>query len=206
MTTRQRGVSPVVGVFLMVVITLLMASMISYQFSNLGADLEVKGAQYDQAVSTLSGNPWSGEPGDLVRVSNTQAGATDVRYRVNVKIEPGSTAVGNNTKYILLEVTTGSPDMFSNTDLPDLYVAGVDEDGDGVIDRSLTADVNAWEVKDGGTSVKIDIDDTSYVASANDSIIVEFDGVDNPETPGDYDLRAETGFGNWHEGTITIVE
>ena len=206
MNNRQRGVSPVVGVFLMVVITLLLASLISYQFSALGTGLEMKQDQYDDAVTTLSGNPWSGSPGDLVRISDSRAGATDVRYRVNFKIEPGSAAIGNNTKYILLEVTTGSPDMFSNTDIDDLFYAGVDEDGDGVIDRSLSADVNGWEVKDGGTSLKIDIDDTAYTASANDTIIVEFDGVDNPQTPGDYDLRAETGFADWHEGTITIIE
>lgn len=206
MSQRQRGVSPVVGVFLMVVITLLMASLISFQFSAVGTDLDMKRSQYDDAVTTLSGNPWSGSPGDLVRISNTQAGATDVRYRVNFDIEPGSPAIGNNTKYILLEVTTGSPDMFSNTELADLAVAGVDVDGDGTIDTSLTGDVNAWEVKDGGTSLKIDIDDTAYVANENDTIIVEFDGVDNPQTPGDYELRAETGYGNWHEGTITIVE
>lgn len=206
MTERQRGVSPVVGVLLVLAITLLLASMISYQFSALGTGLDAKRSQYDEAVTTLSGNPWSGEPGDLVRISNSEAGATDVRYRVNFRIEPGSPAIGSNAKYIALEVTTGSPDMFSNTELSDLYVAGVDEDDDGTIDYSLTTEVNAWEVKDGGTSLKIDLDDTAYTASENDTIIVEFDGVDNPQNPGEYELRAETGYGNWHEGTITIVE
>lgn len=206
MTKRHRGVSPVVGVFLVVVITLLIASMISYQFSALSTDLNTKRSQYDDAVTTLSGNPWSGEPGDLVRISNSEAGATDVRYRVNFQIEPGSPAIDNNTKYIALEVTTGDPDMFSNTDLGDLFVAGVDEDNDGTIDRSLTSAVNAWEVRDGGTSLKIDLDDTAYQASENDTIIVEFDGVDNPKDPGNYELRAETGYGNWHEGTITIID
>lgn len=189
----------------MVVITLLIASMISYQFSGLGTDLDTKRSQYDDAVTTLSGNPWSGDPGDLVRISNSKAGATDVKYRVNFTIQPGSRAVGSNLGNMNLEVTTGSPDMFSNTQLDDVIVAGVDTDSDGTIDRDLTNDLDTWDVQDGGSALHIGLDAT-YTQDGGDSVILIFDGVTNPKAPGDYDLRAETNSdNNWHNGTITII-
>lgn len=207
MAIRNRGVSPVLGVFLAVVVTLLIASFISFHLTAVGSGLDNKQAQFEDSVSTLSGNPWSGEKGDLFRVSNNRAGATDVKYRVNFTIENGSPTVGNKLNHIVLEVNTGSPDMFSNTDRADLITAGVDEDSDGTIDQDLSNYVDQWEVMNGGTSVKINFPGSGYTASANDSIIIVFDGVDNPGTPGDYELRAETNNdGNWHNGTVTIVE
>lgn len=206
MTTKNRGVSPVIGAVLVVVITILVASVISFQLTAIGGGLDEKQAQFDESVKTLSGNPWSGEKGDLFRVSNNKAGATDVKYRVNFTIKSGSAAIGKNLGHIYLEVTTGSPDMFSNTMLSDLIVAGIDVDSDGTIDEDLSSDIMGWEVQNGGTALKIDSDDTDYSASAGDSIIIIFDGVDNPETPGDYNLRAQTNDdGNWHNGTVTIV-
>ena len=206
MTAKDRGVSPVIGVFLTVVITLLLASMISYQLTAVGTGLNEKQAQYEDSITTLSGNPWSGDPAGLVQISNNKAGATDVKYRINFTIEPGSKGVGSNLGNMALEVTTGSPDMFSNTGLADVISAGVDTNGDGVIDQDLSGDIDTWNVKDGGSSVHIALN-TTYTQDGGDSIILIFDGVDNPQTPGDYELRAETNSDdNWHNGTITIVE
>lgn len=207
MTNGNRAVSPLVGVLLLVVLTLLISSVISYQLTELGGGLESKRAQYEDSVATLSGNPWSGEKGDVFRVSNNEAGATNVKYRVNFTIEPGSPVVGENLGHLYIEVTTGTPDMFSNSELDDLITAGVDVDSDGSIDYDLSSDIAGWEVKNGGSGLKIDSDDTDYVASEGDSIIMVFEGVDNPDSPGEYELRAETnGKGNWHNGTITIIE
>jgi hypothetical protein len=82
----------------------------------------------------------------------------------------------------------------------------IDENSDGSIDQDITSGVDGWNVLNGGTALKIEaVGD--YTASESDSIIVVFDGVDNPQTAGNYDLRAETsGDGNWHYGTITITE
>ena len=206
MPERHRAVSPVIGVVLMVVITLLLTSIISYQFAALDGGLDEKRTQYDDAITTLSGNPWSGEPGDFVRVSNNKAGATEVKYRVNFTIQPGSKGVGSNLGNMYLEVTTGSPDMFSNTDITDVMSTGIDTDGDGRIDLDITDDIENWNIKNGGSAIHIGLN-TTYTQTGGDSIIITFDGVDNPTTPGEYELRAETnGDDNWHNGTITIVE
>ena len=203
---HRRGLSPVLGVLLMVVITVILASVVSVGVSTSGSNLAEYERQYDDAVTTLSANPWSGSQGDLIRVSNNRAGATDVKYRVNFSIEAGSPAIGDTLDEVYIEVTTGSPNMFSNTDLADLITVKVDQGNDGSVEQVLTNDADGWQVKNGGTSLQIGFT-TSYHINAASSIIVVFDGVDNPETAGEFELRVETNnAGNWHTGTITIVD
>lgn len=209
MDEKRRGLSPVVGVALMIVVVLLLSATIASGMLQFGTDLGEKEPQYDRAVgtaATVAGNPWSGEQGDLVRLSNTRAGATDVTYRVNFTIEPGSDTIGNSLNSVYLEVTTGSPDVFSATSQPDLDRVVVDENSDGSIDLDITHDVDGWQVKNGGTALKIGFTGAAYTPSERDSIIVVFEGAKNPDSPGTYDLRAETsGDGNWHYGTISIT-
>ena len=96
--------------------------------------------------------------------------------------------------------------MFSNTLLSDLIVVGVDTDGDGSIDTEITHDVDSWTPQNGGSALKIGFSGSAYTPSANDSIVVEFSGVDNPDTAREYDVRAQTsGDGNWHYGSIAIT-
>ena len=207
MVWPRRGLSPVIGVLLMIVITILLASIFAVETLTFGEDLDERDGQFEGAVETMSGNPWSGERGDLVRVANNRAGATDVTYRVNFTIRPGSNTIGNSLNSVYLEVTTGSPAMFSNTELADLKWVGVDEGSDGTIDQYITDDVDSWQIQNDGTALKIGFSGSAYTASPNDSVIVIFDGVENPSDAGEYDLRAETsGDGNWHYGTITIRE
>jgi flagellin-like protein len=203
----RRGVSPVIGVLLIIVITILLASIFAVEGLRFGEDLGGKERQFEDAVETMSGNPWSGNRGDLVRVTNNRAGVTDVTYRVNFTIRPGSDTVGNSLNSVYLEVTTGSPDMFSNTELADLKRVGVDEGSDGTIDQYITDDVDSWQIQNGGAALKIGFSGSAYTASPDDSVIVIFEGVENPSDAGEYDLRAETsGDGNWHYGTVTIRE
>lgn len=210
MLPGRRGVTPVIGVVLMVVLTLLLASIIASGVATFGDGLDEKKRQYDEAVSTvttMAANPWSGEPGDLFRLSDTTAGATDVTYRMNFTIEPGSVTIGNSLDSIYMEVTTGSPDMFSNTDQSDVVKVVVDEGSDGTVDHDLTDNVDGWQVLNGGTALEIGFTGLQYAPDADDSIIVVFEGVDNPQTAGSYDMRAQTNDdGNWHYGTIEITD
>jgi hypothetical protein len=97
--------------------------------------------------------------------------------------------------------------MFSNTEQADLKQVGVDEDSTGSIDKEITADVDGWQVQNGGTALDIGFSGSAYTASEKDSIIVIFEGVDNPTSSGRYNIRAETsGDGNWHYGTIRITD
>ncbi len=186
----------------MVVLTLLLATVIAASTSSYRDKLD-----QPRVVPTESVNPWSGEIGDLIRLSDTEAGATDVRARINFTVEPGSDTIGNSLNSVYVEVTTSpSPDMFSETGQSDLRKVAVDEGSDGSIDRVITSDVNGWQVQNGGSAVKIELSGSAYTADADDSIIVVLSDVNNPENAGTYDLRAQTsGDGNWHYGTITVT-
>lgn len=192
----RRAISPIIGVALMVILTVLIASVLATGVLPMGNDLDEH-----QPI-----NPWSGTPGDLVRVSDQSAGATDVRYRVNFNIKSGSDTIGNSLNSVVLEVTTDSPDMFSPTGQANLEKVGIDEGSDGTIDRTISSDVDGWNVQNGGSKLKISFTGSAYSASAGDSIILIFDGVTNPADPGSYGVRAQTsGDGNWHTGTIEII-
>lgn len=199
MRSWGRAISPIIGVALMVILTVLLASVLATGVLPMGNDLDT--GPFDRAI-----NPWSGTRGDLVRVSDQSAGANDVRYRVNFNIKSGSDTIGNSLNSVVLDVTTGSPDMFSPTGQADIEKIGIDKGSDGSIDQVITPDVDGWNVQNGGSKLKIGFTGSAYSASAGDSIIIIFGGVTNPADPGTYDVRAQTsGDGNWHTGTIEII-
>lgn len=214
MCARWRGVSPVIGVVLMVVLTVLLASTFAAGIGVFSDSIEQSERQFQETASgsepveTASGNPWGGDRGDLIQPANDQAGATDVRYRINFTIRSGSDTIGNSLNSIRLEVPTSTPDMFSNTSEADLERLVIDEGSDGSVDRDITDDVSIsdWQISNSGSQLKIVFDGSAYTPSAGESIVMILDGVDNPESAGTYDVDAETsGDGNIHDGEITIV-
>lgn len=207
---KRRGVSPVVGVVLVVVLTLMLGSVLAAGVmvygNGLNSDSAVPTPGNSSVTETIGGNRWLGAPGELFRLSNNQADATDVSMQVNFTIEPDSNTIGNSLNSIYIEVTTGSPDMFSGTEMADLERIAVDTDGDGSTERDITEDVNGWTVKNGGSALKVELTGSAYTPAANDSILLTFGSVTNPPDPGTYELRAETsGDGNWHSGNITVT-
>lgn len=205
----RRAVSPVVGVALMVGLTVIMASMLATGFISMGSGLDT--GLFDNATDRGTGsgediNPMSGSSGDLVRVSDRTAGATDVRYRINFTIEPDSDTIGNSLNSVELEVTDGTPDMFSDTADDNLRKVFIDEGSDGTIDQEITSDANGWDVQNDGSKLTVEFSGSAYTASPSDSIVLILDGVTNPTSPGTYDIEAQTsGDGNTHSGTIEII-
>lgn len=198
-----RAVSPVIGTVLMVVLTVLLASVVSAGLFSTSQELEEP--DIDAPTETVSANPWIGDLGGLVQLSDDTAGATDVSYRVNFTIAEGSDTIGNSLNSVKLQTKNTSPDMFSDTSQSSVIDAYVDTDGDGEPDQDLADDVNGWSTSNGGSTVKIEFSG-GYTAQASHSIIITFDGVDNPDNTGTYTLEAQTsGDGNWQQGTIEIV-
>lgn len=189
---------------MMVAITLLLASTFAVGVTTFSGDLDADG--YNETVSSTDGSPWSGSQGDLVRLSTTQAGATDVSVRLNVTIQEDSDTIDNSLNSVYLKVLNESLDVFSDTERADLDRVEIDEDSDGSIDDDITWNVDDWEVENDGSDLEIGFGGSAYTASEGDSIIVVFDGAKNPESTGTYDLEAETsGDGNWHSGTVNIT-
>ena len=207
--------SPVIGVVLMIVITLLLASVVAAGVTSMGDELDAGSAvptavpdesTVTETVETVATNRWFGSPGDLFRLSNDEAGATDVTMRVNFTIEEDSNTVGNSLNSVHLEPNDSSLTMFAGTERSDLGWIGVDETGDGSVDRRITSDVNGWTVQNDGTGLKIELSGSAYSPQEGDSIVVEFAGVSNPPDPGTYAIGAETsGDDNWQYGTITVT-
>ena len=110
-----RGVGPVIGVVLMVAITVLIASVFAAGVLSYDSELDESAERIGEISTTMAGNPWVGDRGNLVRPSDDRSSATDVTYRINFTIKSGSDTVGNSLNSVYLEVTTGSPDMFSDT-------------------------------------------------------------------------------------------
>lgn len=207
---NRRGISPVVGVVLMIVVTLLLASVVAVGVTSIGDDLDadsaVPTAVPDGSIETVATDRWVGSPGDLFSLSNDQAGATNGSMRVNFTIEDDSNTIGNSLNSVRLESNDTSLTMFAGTERSDLERIAVDEDGDGIVDREITGDVNGWTVSDGGSTLKIELSGSAYSPEAGDSIVVVFGGVTNPPDAGTYALGAQTsGDGNWQYGTVTIT-
>lgn len=202
-----RGLAPVVGIVLVLALVLVLGSVFAAGLSNsFGVSGSNDGVTANPGgVETVSGNPWTGSPGDLVRLSTTRAGATDVTYRLNVTIEPGSKTIGNSLNSIYVEVMPRTPDMFSDTDQRDLLHVTVDRGSDGSVEQDITPNVDDWTVKKDGSALEIGLGG-AHTTAARESIVVTFSGVQNPDRAGTYDVRAQTsGDGNWHSGTITIT-
>jgi len=201
----KRAISPVVGTVLMVALTLLLASVIVAGLSTYAEFGTEEEAVEGIGPETATGNPWAGSLSDLIQVSDDEAGASDVRVRVNFTVQTGSSTVGNSLNSVEADVQTGSPDMFSETDEADLEKAVVDTDGDGEGETDLESDLDGWQVSNGGSTIKIEFSGSAYTAQAGDSIIIVFGDVDNPVSPGTYDVQIQTsGDGNWQSGTITV--
>ncbi|MFB6221368.1 MAG: archaellin/type IV pilin N-terminal domain-containing protein [Halolamina sp.] len=211
--SAQRGISPVIGVVLMLLITLLLASVFAAGATLYGNSLDSQEAMPSGPNSTASAastatdtdGPWVGGSAELFQLSNNDAAATSVSLRVNFTIENGSQTIGNSLNSVYIEVTTGSPDMFSGTSTSDLTTFGIDTDSDGDIDEEISHDIDEWSVQNGGSTLKIGLGGSAYTAQAGDSIIVVFGGVDTPSSAGTYDMKAQTsGDGNWHYGSVTV--
>lgn len=203
---EERAVSPAVGTLLVIGLTLLMVSAATASLVVFDDSLDDRLSDFNDLDAVLNDDtPWIGSPSGLVQQSNNEAGATDVRYRIQYFHDPAEGATAESLKKVKLQVTTGSPDMFSNTSEAKLEYVIIDEDGDGKPERFLTSDVNGWEAGDGGTEMDIAFTG-SYTIQPGETITIVFGGVDNPTTPGVYQLEAKTNAAsNWKTGTITII-
>lgn len=193
----------------MVALTLLLASVIVATMATFPSELNESRESLENIepeTATATGNPWAGSLGDLIQLSNSEAGASGVRVRVNFTVQPGSDTIGNSLNSVEVDVKSGDPDMFSGTVQDDLEEAVVDTDGDGDAEEDIESRLDGWQVSNNGSRVKIEFADPVYTVQEGDSVIIVFGNVDNPLTPGTYDVRVQTsGDGNWQNGQITVT-
>jgi len=193
----HRAVSPVIGIALMIVIVVLLVSTIAGSLLAFGDSLEAP-----EIESTAEAHPWDDDP--LLGPEDPIAGATDVRYRVYFEIKDSDMA-GDSLNEVRIFVDTGD-DMFSDTDQSNLETFEV-ETVDGT-EKEISDDVSGWETSQGGSELLIKLQGEGHKEpSVGDTIVIIFDGVNNPVDPGTYDVEIElNGDGDMQKGTLEIVE
>jgi len=134
LTADDRGVSPVIGVILMVAITVILAAVIGTFVLGLGdsignsptAGVSVEGAGTDEATVTLSN---SGTATDVLVVANN---SSDTEERVPLDSVGDRVTIGDGTDF---DIDIGGNER--NVD-----IIAVNENGDESLLRSFTVDAS----------------------------------------------------------------
>lgn len=171
---HRRAISPVVGTILLVAITIVLASSVTFVFA-IGGDLD--------APEFGTPTPEDDSPSGPLYAVDASGGATDVEHAVLA--EANETMDGKELSDIKVDYGDGSADPDNVTDYSQITAVGVDTDGDGEIDVDLSDDLDGINTND-NSRIRVAFD-TTYVLSAGDTVVVHYEGVDNPEDAGEYD-------------------
>lgn len=193
-----RAVSPVVGVTLMVVIVILLSSIVAGFALSFDDKLDEPDLQQTDTDDEL--NPWADDA--LLAPKDPVAGAEDVEYRLLFEIESSDSLSEDSEELSNIDVVVStSDDMFTGVgeaDLERLEINGAEQDVDA-------SDIT-WDSDSGGAELNIETDGFSYDPSEGDEMVLVFGGVDNPESPGTYDVDVELNGDDQKDGEIEIVD
>jgi len=186
----ERGVSPVIGVVLMVVVTVLLASVFATNVISLtdGERQDAKKA-VGQVEAELSGDERVVDPegarlrGELVFAHDETPGATTT-HEVNwdVGTGDGSAEIGNSLNEVNV-VYSGSADV-SGVGASDVRVY-LNKDDDVAIEVNATDDVSGVSSSGGGTTLTITLTG-NYDIEEQDTIVVAYSSAQNPGSSGSY--------------------
>jgi sorbitol-specific phosphotransferase system component IIA len=193
----RRALSPVIGVAMMIVLVVLLSSAITGLVLTFDDSIEV--SEFEEMET---GDPWEDDP--LLGPEDPTAGATDVRYRAYFEIDNLSTEDDSLTD-VRIHVNT-SEDMFSGTDQSDLETFEIESTNGSTVE--ISDDVDSWEIEADGSEIEIEIDSSENRSVGDiEHIVIVFDGVDNPVTPGTYDVVVDLNDGgDVQRGEVVIVE
>lgn len=199
----RRAVSSVIGVSMMVAIVVILASVIAGMVFSFDDRL----ARPDIDREGTSVNPWSDE-GSLLAPEDPTAGAEDIRYRVKFEIKD-SNMVGDSLNEVKVTVKNIDESMFTGVTSGDIETFEVEmADGTEIDIENEVEDESNWAFQEGGSEVEITLTGSGYTdPSLGDVITIIFDGVDNPNDPGTYDLSVTLNQGeDTQSGTLEIIE
>lgn len=202
----RRAISSVVGVALMLVIVILLASVMAGMFIAFGDQLEEPNIGQNDSTSTGL-NPWDDEDA-LLAPEDPAAGAEDVRYRVVFEIQD-SNMNGDSLNEVKVNVEGVSESMFSGVTRSDIETFEVEKTDGTVLDIvSDVEDDSNWALQNGGSELEMTLTGSGYPnPTTGDVITIVFDGVDNPNDPGTYDISVTLNQGEDDQsGTLKIIE
>jgi len=208
MSPVRRAISSVVGVTLMVIIVVMLASVMTGMVLTFGDELE----EPELTNSTNSAealNPWDDEDA-LLAPEDPAAGAEDVRYRVIFQIQSSDSDIeGDSLNELRVEVSGVDESMFSGVAESDVETFEVEKTDGTVLDIQNDVETeDNWALQEGGSELEMTLGGSAYTnPEVGDVITVIFGNVDNPSDPGTYDITVTL---NQDEadasGTLEIVE
>lgn len=203
----RRAISPLIGTVLLVVITLLLASMFAVGTTGLvdfGDDRE----RVDDLTDQSSGGTQNGDYRSELVWARDDGPDETAAHVVNYTIATGSDTAGNSLNSVVIEYPDGSADATGVDDRMDVTTVGIDEDRDGDIEVDATDDVECCppddgvKVSDGGNTLTIELSG-NYDLEGGDALIVEFRRVENPGS-GDYAVTVDVNGDATDSGTLEV--
>lgn len=195
-----RAVSPVVGVALMVVVVVLLASVTAGFALTFDEELQEPGIRTADGTDVGDVNPWSED--DLLAPKNATAGAEDVRYRLLFEVKPGDNVSDDDVDLVNIDVAVDTgDDMFTEVGSADFEKLEVNGET-----LEASAEDITWDSASGGSELAIEFTDMEYDPSAGDEVVLVFGGVDNPEEPGTYAIDVELNGDDRKSGQLEIVQ
>ncbi|WP_430503856.1 archaellin/type IV pilin N-terminal domain-containing protein [Haloparvum sp. PAK95] len=192
----DRAISPVVGTILMVVITILLASTLTFvvQFDTNDemADDVVEG---DLGTATPEGD---GLQSDLVVAENTTPGASDVVHSTVIEVDE---AAGVELDEITIDYPT-EVDL-ETSQQEDVLSFGIDTDADGELEESFSANNMGINTNDGDSRLTI-TKTTEYTLSEGDRVVLRVDSADNPDSAGEYNVTVTLNSDQTEDGTLVV--
>lgn len=198
-----RGISPLVGTVFVVVITLLLVSMFAagaIEMANFGTEREL--------VADLTESSGDDYRSELVWARDDGADETTTHV-VNYTVATGSATAGNSLNSVVVEYPDGTVDVSGVDERSEVTTVGIDEDRDGAIDVDATGDVECCppsdgvKVSDGGNTLTIELSG-NYDLEEGDSLIVEYESVDNPAA-GDHAVTVGVNGDVSDSGTLEVA-
>ncbi len=205
----DRALSPVIGVTILVAIVVVLAAGVGAIVLGFGEDLtstdpDAVAATDTDAPAEATPTPAAAEQEALVSSRNNTAGANGTRNVAVFDVSVGSNTAGNSLNSIELDYNHTSGFVVSNDTLDAVLVAGLDTDGDDETETNLSTDLSGVTVSDNGTTVSVNFVG-NYGVNENDTLVLEFNGVDNPTTAGEYTVSVTVNGEVTRNATMEIV-
>ena len=179
----------------MIVIVIVLAATVGGIVLSFDDRLEEPEIGVDEA-----GNPW--EEGELLSPEDTTAGAEDVRYRLLFEVKPEDSISEESEELSNIDVVVDTgDDMFTGVAAGDFESLEINREEQDVDESDLT-----WDSDSGGAELNIELDGVEYDPANGDEVALIFDGVNNPEDPGNYDIDVELNGDDKKDGELEIVD
>ncbi len=194
----RRGIAPVVGVVILVIITLMMGVSVAW---SVGAfDAALPGDRTDAVVEDGTTNQRIQPVEDeVIYALDDDVGETTTHV---VVVDIAGDNDGNSLNEI--EIDYGASDA-SGTGADQVRLAGFDTDGDGRTEVDWSDDVETDDVgaTNGGLTLTVGVTG-NYDLESGKTLVFAFRGVENPGTAGSYGVDIDVNDEQVYSGTLTV--